>query len=421
MMSTTLLSLCFLMLVGAGQVSAAEEPGPGAVVEVVPAVTAAEGVIEKRPGGPTIGGRPPSPAEMRVPHPAGVRVEVVAGGLEVPWDLAFAPDGRMFVTERPGRVRVIAAGELAPAPWITFDVATTGEAGLMGMAVDPDFPASPWLYFAMTVENAGGDLENRVVRVREENGRAGRQQVILDHLPGGRVHDGCQLAFGPDGKLYVATGETWKKETAQDLANLGGKILRLNADGSIPADNPFGATSPVWSLGHRNPQGLAFDPETGRLWATEHGPSGEWWGVRGNDELNLIAAGKNYGWPLAVGAPGLPGFVDPVLVFPKRHLPPAGLAVYSGRRAPEWTGNLFFASLRGETLLRVVLDRETRTRPVAVERLFETDFGEGLYGRLRAVGEGPDGALYFGTSNRDGRGDPARDDDRIFRLTAAGG
>ncbi len=413
--------LCALMVGAAGPVGAAEKPAPGAAVEVVPAVTVAEGVVEKRPGGPTIGGRPVSPAEMRVTHPAGVRVEVVASGLEAPWDLAWTPDGRMFVTERPGRVRVIAAGgQLAPAPWITFDVARTGEAGLMGMAVDPDFAAQSWLYFAMTVENADGDLENRVVRVREENGRAGRQEVILDHLPGGRVHDGCQLAFGPDGKLYVATGETWKKEIAQDLTNLGGKILRLDADGSIPADNPFGAESPVWSLGHRNPQGLAFDPSNGRLWATEHGPSGEWWGVRGNDELNLIAAGKNYGWPVAVGAPALAGYVDPRLVFPKRHLPPAGLVVYSGRLVPEWAGNLFFASLRGETLVRVVLDPETRTRPIAVERLFETDFGDGLHGRLRAVGEGPDGALYFGTSNRDGRGDPAREDDRILRVVGAG-
>jgi quinoprotein glucose dehydrogenase len=142
--------------------------------------------------------------------------------------------------------------------------------------------------------------------------------------------------------------------------------------------------------------------------------------VRGHDELNLIAAGKNYGWPLAIGAPGLPAHVDPVLVFPERHLPPGGIAVHAGRGVPAWAGNLFFASLRGETLVRVVLDPVTRTRPIAVERLFETDFGKGLYGRLRAVGEGPDGALYFGTSNRDGRGDPAREDDRIFRVTASG-
>jgi glucose/arabinose dehydrogenase len=412
-------ALGVLLAGAAGLALAEEQPAAGGGIEVVPGAPVAAGVLEQRPGGPTIGGRPASPAEMRVTHPAGVRVEVVAGGLEAPWDLAWTPDGRLFVTERPGRVRVIAGGALAPAPWITFDVARTGEAGLMGMAVDPDFASSPWLYFALTVRDAGGDLENRVVRVREENGRAGRVEVVIDHLPGGRVHDGCQLAFGPDGKLYIATGETWAREIAQDPTNLGGKILRLDADGSIPADNPFGPESPVWSLGHRNPQGLAFDPATGRLWATEHGPSGEWWGVRGHDELNLIAAGKNYGWPIAVGAPGLAGYVDPVLVFPKRHLPPAGIVVCSGRAVPAWSGDLFFASLRGETLVRVVLDRETRTRPVRVERLFETDFGDGLYGRLRAVGEGPDGALYFGTSNRDGRGDPAREDDRILRIVAA--
>ena len=385
---------------------------------VVPATPAPEGVIERRRDGPVIAGKPIMPAEERVTDPAPAQVEVVASGLEVPWDIAWTPDGRLFVTERPGRVRVIAGGELRAEPWIVFDdVEASGESGLMGMAVHPQFDrGEPWLYFAMTARNAQGNLENRVIRVREENGAPGKREVILDRIPAGRAHDGNQLEFGPDGKLYISTGEIWEKERAQEMADLGGKIHRLEPDGAIPADNPFGPRSSVYTLGHRNPQGLAFDSRTGHLWSTEHGPSGEWSGVGAYDEVNRIIAGKNYGWPLIIGAAGDPKYVDPVVVFPEHALPPAGIVVYSGRTIPEWGGSLFFASLRGATLVRVGLDDSARTRPVAIQRLFETDWSRGRYGRLRAVGEGPDGHLYFGTSNRDGRGKPAEDDDRILRL-----
>jgi glucose/arabinose dehydrogenase len=256
--------------------------------------------------------------------------------------------------------------------------------------------------------------------VREENGQAGKQEILLDGLPAGIVHNGTGLAFGPDGKLYISTGDTWQKEGAQDLAFLGGKTLRLNPDGSIPPDNPFGPSSPVWSLGNRNPQGMAFDPANGNMWATEHGPSGEWTGVGQYDEVNHIEPGKNYGWPLIIGAAGRPGYVDPVLAFPDHGLPPAGIVIYSGRVIPEWKGNLFFTSLRGGTLVRVVLDDSTRTHPVRVERLFEKSFTHGQFGRLRALNEGPDGCLYFSTSNRDGRGKSDPENDRIFRIVPAG-
>ncbi|MGD8395850.1 MAG: PQQ-dependent sugar dehydrogenase [Candidatus Eiseniibacteriota bacterium] len=402
---------------------------PGAR-QVIPAVNMPEGVLERRAGGPLIGGCPPMPAQYRVTDPETVRLEMVASGLEVPWDLAWTPDGRLFVSERPGRVRVIENGRLRDAPWLVIDdVATTSEGGLMGMAVHPRFEAEPWLYLAYTYRDADGSIRNRVIRVREQDGAAGRREVIVDRLPGGRVHDGTQLVFGPDGMLYVATGETWERRIAQEIDSLGGKILRLLPDGGIPPDNPFGAGSPIFTLGHRNPQGLAFDPATGHLWATEHGPSGEWRGVRGNDELNRIVAGANYGWPRIVGAPGPDAgatidAVDPVLLFRRHHLPPAGIAFHAAPPGtagdavgiPAWRGDLFFASLRGETLVRVVLDDSTRTRPVHIERLFERDFGDGRFGRLRAVGQGPDGFLYVSTSNRDGRGRPAPDDDRLFRI-----
>jgi glucose/arabinose dehydrogenase len=394
--------------------------GATAGKEVVPATPEGEGVRHDPAIGPMIGGRPPMPAEIRVTEPPEVAVEVVATGLEVPWDIDWTPDGRLWITERPGRVRVMVDGRLQPQPWLVFDeVEAEGEGGLMGMAVDPRFDdGEPWLYFAFTTRTSDDEVVNQVVRVREESGRPGTPSVLLDGLPGGNVHNGTGLAFGTDGKLYISTGEIWEKERAQVPSNLGGKILRLNPDGTIPADNPLGPGSPVWTLGHRNPQGLAFDPKTGNLWATEHGPSGEWLGIGKNDEVNRILRGKNYGWPLIIGAAERWGYEDPVLAFPDRALPPAGIAFYSGRAVPEWAGDLFFASLRGATLVRVTLDDSTRTRPVRIERLFERDFNSGVFGRLRAVGEGPDGCLYFGTSNRDGRGRKGPDDDRILRLVA---
>jgi glucose/arabinose dehydrogenase len=194
-------------------------------------------------------------------------------------------------------------------------------------------------------------------------------------------------------------------------------VLRLNRDGSPPGDNPFGEGSLLWTYGHRNPQGLAFDPTTGVLFATEHGPSGEI-GIGGHDEVNIISAGANDGWPEAIGAPGLVGFEDPLLLYPNPAVAPAGATFYYGASIPSWQGNFFFTTLRGEHLQRVVLD-ESRTVVIAIERLFETGGSQGTFGRLRDVIEGPDGALYVATSNRDGRGSPAPDDDRVLRLRGA--
>jgi len=333
---------------------------------------------------------------------------VVATGLQVPWALAFAPDGRLFVTERPGRIRVVVDGQLQPEPVAELPVAAVGEGGLMGLALDPDFARNGYLYVMYTYRN-GLQLRNRVSRLTLRGNRAGDEVVLLDGIPGAPIHDGGRLKFGPDGKLYITTGDATQRDQAQNLDSLLGKILRLNPDGSIPDDNPF-PDSPVYSYGHRNPQGLAWQPGTGQLFSTEHGPSGEM-GFCCNDEVNLILPGANYGWPIVIDAPGDPRFQDPVLHSGNDTWAPAGAAFYEGTALAPWQGNLFFGALRGQHLHRLVFGGPELQQVVAEERLFEGEFG-----RIRDVVVGPDEFLYFTTSNRDGRGHPAPDDDRILRV-----
>jgi glucose/arabinose dehydrogenase len=323
------------------------------------------------------------------------RVTVVVGGLEVPWALAFAADGRLFVTERPGRVRVVRDGRLEPAPIATLPVTARGEAGLMGLALDPGFARSGRLYVCYTTEKAGRMI-NRVSGLTLREGQSPAERVLIDDIPGAGVHDGCRLKFGPDGKLYATTGDAVESRLPQRRDSLAGKILRLNADGSLPADNPFPG-SPVYSLGHRNPQGLAWDG-AGRLWAPEHGPSGL---PCCHDEINLIRPGANYGWPEVYGRAGNARYVDPAAESGLRTWAPSGAAILGEV--------LYVAALRGARLLRfrVQADGSLAALPALLE--------DG-YGRLRDVVAGPDGALYVTTSNRDGRGTPARDDDRILRV-----
>jgi glucose/arabinose dehydrogenase len=323
------------------------------------------------------------------------RVGVVASGLEVPWALAFAPDGSLYVTERPGRVRVVRDGRLDPEPVAMLPAATGGEAGLMGLALDPAFALNGLLYVCYTTRKADGTV-NRVSVLALRDGRAGPEYVLLDDIPGAAVHAGCRLKFGPDAKLYVTTGDAREPDLSQRLDSTAGKILRISIDGTIPSDNPFPG-SPVWTLGHRNPQGLAWD-RNGRLFAAEHGPSGA---PVGHDELNLILPGKNYGWPAVYGLAGDAGFEDPVLESGVQTWAPSGIAVLDD--------HLYMALLRGQRLLRVRLDPDGGvTDP--------TDLLAGAFGRLREVVVGPDRFLYVTTSNRDGRGSPAGDDDRILRV-----
>ncbi len=211
------------------------------------------------------------------------QVETVAENLEVPWAIAFAPDGRIFVTERIGQLRVIENGVLNPEPVTILDVGGF-EGGLLGIALDPNFEKNHYIYLYYTYNDFLSTF-NKLSRFTESENTLSDEKILLDKIPGGPFHDGGRIKFGPDGKLFITTGEAGNTSLAQDLNSLGGKILRINSDGTIPEDNPF-SNSPIYSLGHRNPQGLDWDPVTGKLVISEHGPSGE----RGfaHDEVNVI-------------------------------------------------------------------------------------------------------------------------------------
>ena len=335
-------------------------------------------------------------------------IETLAQGLDTPWAIDFAPDGRVFISERDGRIRIIERNQLQPEPWMSLEVAATSEAGLLGLALDPSFTKNRFVYVAYTYRTGVFTLRNRLVRLRED-GKTGKgvlDKILIDDVAGANNHDGGRVKFGPDGKLYWTMGDAQTTRYSQDLKSLNGKILRLNSDGSVPADNPF-ANSYVYSYGHRNPQGIAWQPGTGRLYSTEHGPSGFQGCCR--DEVNFIEPGKNYGWPEIRGDETKPGMVPPVIQAGTNETwAPTGVTFVS--QGP-WAGSLLFTGLRGQTLYRVVLDPNDPNKSQTVERHFFRRFG-----RLRDVVEGPDKALYLLTSNHDGRGSPTADDDRVLRL-----
>lgn len=261
-----------------------------------------------------------------IPKSPSKGVEVVASGLTVPWAMAFAPNGDLYFTERGGRVSVLRGGTvqiLAELP-----VQTTAEGGLLGIALDPNFASEPDVYLYYTYQDSTG-FWNRVVKMREGSRGLAPEVIVVDKIPGGSIHDGGRIKFGPDGKLYVTCGEAGSGDRAQDPNSLGGKILRVNADGSIPPDNPF-AGSPVWSLGHRNPQGLAWT-ESGALYASEHGPSGEG-GASAHDEVNLISPGSNYGWPIHAGYSDDAGYVSPIYSTESETWAPSGCTFASSDR-----------------------------------------------------------------------------------------
>lgn len=337
------------------------------------------------------------------------KVETVIPNLEVVWSIVWAPDGRMIFTERPGRVRVYEKGKLRAEPLFTVhDVEPRGESGLMSVALHPQFATNHFLYLSYAY-NSGGTLV-RVVRYRETPGGLTDRKVIIENIPAAQFHAGCRLRFGPDARLYVTTGDATDRELAQKLDSLAGKILRLNDDGTVPADNPFvgkaNARPEIWAYGSRNSQGIDFQPSTNLLFETEHGPSG-FDGPGGGDEVNIIERGKNYGWPVIHHRANHDGMESPLLEYTPACAPASGM-FYRGSALPQFTGNFFFGCLRGERIIRVALDGR---RVLSQENLLE-----GKYGRIRDIAEGPDGLIYFSTSNRDGRGRPASDDDRILRL-----
>ena len=332
------------------------------------------------------------------------RVVTVASGLGNPWALAFLPDGRMLVTERPGRMRLVARDGALSAPLGGVPpVVAQGQGGLLDVALDREFAANRTIYFCFSESGAGG-AGTAVARARLGESALEEVRVIFRQLPkvGGGLHFGCRIVINREGLLFVTLGERYQRDRAQELGAHLGKVIRIRGDGSVPPDNPFvnraGALPEIWSYGHRNPQGAALHPQTGALWLHEHG-------ARGGDEINIPEAGKNYGWPVIThgidysGAPigigkSAPG-MEPPRYFWVPSIAPSGMAFYSGDAFASWRGNLFAGALAGQRLVRLELDGSSVKHE---ERLL----GE-LNERIRDVRAGPDGFIYLLTDSSNGR------------------
>jgi glucose/arabinose dehydrogenase len=333
------------------------------------------------------------------------RVVTVTPGLEHPWGLAFLPDGRRLVTERPGRLRLVAAdGALDPRPITGLPpIAVHGQGGLLDVALHPRFADNGLIYLSYAARDASG-VGTEVARGRLVDHRLENVEVLFRQQPksGGGRHFGARLVFDRQGYLYITLGDRGEQDRAQKMDDLAGKIVRLHDDGRIPADNPFanrpGARPEIYSLGNRNVQGAALHPDTGELWAQEHGP-------QGGDEVNVIRAGRNYGWPVitygveyVVGTKigegtRKPGMEQPLHVWVPS-IAPSGMAFYQGDRFPRWRGDLFVGALKDQMLVRLRFDGEKRVKE---ERLLK-----GVLGRIRDVRAGPDGYLYLLTDSPDG-------------------
>lgn len=338
-----------------------------------------------------------------------VRAETVVSGLEVPWGIAFLPNGDWLVTERPGRIRLVRDGKLQPAPVATVTITNSAEGGLLGIAAHPNFAANRWFYIYYTLDKNGQPL-NRVERwqLAPDGLKATRDRIILDNIPAAVYHDGGRLRFGPDGMLYIGTGDARDPDLAQDVNSLAGKILRLTPDGQVPSDNPFPGKF-AFITGIRNTQGFDW-PTDSILWVTDHGPSGDL-GRSAHDEVSVAQAGDNLGWPTIYRCQTRSGMVSPQLTWASA-VPPGGAAIYKGNTIPEWQGSLLIGSLRSRHLQRVVFDPSNPGRVQSHEVYFQDELG-----RLREVVMGPDGELYVTTSNCDGRGSCPAAGDRIVRIT----
>ena len=326
--------------------------------------------------------------------PVQVETSVVATGLEAPWGLVFTPNGEALVTERDSSrlLSVDSSGNVEEIQRLPEN--GTGEGGLLGLALSPNYESDGYVYVYYTT-----DEDNRVARMREGED----PEPVLTGIPVLTYHNGGRIAFGPDGYLYVGTGDAGDTSTSQNLNSLGGKILRVTPTGDVPSDNPFSG-SPIYSYGHRNVQGLAWDG-SGRLYASEFGQNRY-------DEANIIEPGGNYGWPEVEGEGGNPNYIDPISTWSTDEASPSGVEILKGGAIPQWEGDFFMAALRGQRLYRLDLDDSGAV--VGQEELLQ-----GEAGRLRHVAQAPDGSLWILTSNRDGRGNPIPDDDRILRLGPA--
>ena len=339
-----------------------------------------------------------------------LRAVTVAQGLVNPWSLAFLPDGRFLVTEKPGRLRIVEADGKLGAPLAGLPaISVGGQCGLLDVAIDPRFSDNGLVYFSYAEPATAPDSGNStaVARGKLAGNALTDVRTIFVQRPkvSSSAHCGGRLVFARDGRLFVTLGERFsRKEDAQTLDNHLGKIVRIEPDGRVPADNPFvgraGALPEIWSLGHRNVQGAAIHPATGELWESEHGP-------QGGDEINIVEAGRNYGWPLItfgrnyvtgtrIGEEGpKAGFEQPLKYWVPTSIAPSGMAFVSSDRYPDWKGNLFIGALRAEALVRLTIDGR---KVVGEERLLEN-----LKERIRDVRQGPDGWLYVLTDSSNGR------------------
>lgn len=313
--------------------------------------------------------------------------EILIENLDTPWAIDFLPDGKMIFTERSGRVSIYDFDEKEKTIIAEIPITEISESGLLGIAVDPDFEKNNYIYLYYTYQQ-DNSVWNRISRFIFDNNKLKDEKILLDKIPAARFHDGGRIKFGPDGKLYITTGDATNPSTAQDINSIAGKILRMNKDGTIPEDNPFG--NYVYSYGHRNPQGIAWHPIMKIMFASEHGPTR-------NDELNIIIEGQNYGWPTECDEPS--DYINPVRCYTEFTLAPAGIAFYKN--------DLYIAALRGTQLRKIVFDEDYR-KIIEEEELFSD------LGRIRDVVE-HNGYLYIATSNKDGRGIPRLNDDKIIR------
>lgn len=320
-------------------------------------------------------------------------LETIAQNLEIPWEIEFLPQNQILLTERVGKLKQLGQDELEIE---LEEINAKGEGGLLGLTLHPNFNENNFIYLYFS-SNQNGKNINKVIRYKFLEGELLEPKIIITNIPGAVYHDGGKIAFGPDGYLYITTGDATEPDLAQDLNSLAGKILRLTDEGAIPEDNPY--SSEVYSYGHRNPQGLTWD-EQGQLWSTEHGRSG----LRsGMDEVNLIEKGGNYGWPIIEGDEEAPGLITPKLHSgPDKTWAPAAIEYYDSK--------LYFTGLRGEALYEVEISSNN-----SLENFTSHFFQD--FGRLRALKVGPDGYLYISTSNRDGRGNVRENDDKIIKVS----
>ena len=333
---------------------------------------------------------------MMLPAFADLNSDVIVDGLNNPWEIVFGPNGDIYFTERDGRIWKMSESGVAKVIQ-TFPKSGSVEGGTLGLALHPEFEENKKIYVYQT----NLELEfyqNKVFSFEVDENTLSNKQLILDGIPGAPWHDGGRIMFGPDQKLYISTGDAINPELSQDLSSLAGKILRINSDGTIPNDNPFDS-SPVFSYGHRNPQGLAWSPD-GLFVSSEHGPSGEL--GYGHDEINVILKGKNYGWPNVVGNSFDTKFVNPLTHSGESTWAPSGMVFFDSEKISDFTGKFLVGTLRGEHLM--VLDIANDGSMISSEKMFEGEFG-----RIRTAEISPDGNLYLLTANGN--------NDKIIRIS----